>query len=77
MREQIEALGEQLASIEEQLRDLAYEQLADQAREPDSDAAISAAATEKRLNQARRAIARAIGALDALVGAEVGYDDAM
>ena len=45
------------------LRDLAYERLTEAARAPDSDAGARAAAEEKRLLQARRAIARAIGAL--------------
>ena len=58
-----EAITERLAAIEEELRDLAYERLADAARSPDSDEAVAAAAEEKRLLQARRAIAKAIGAL--------------
>ena len=59
-----EAIVERLAAIEEELRDLAYEQLADAARAPESDEAAAAAAEEKRLLQARRAIAKAIGALE-------------
>ena len=56
-------LAGRLAAIEEQLRDLAYERLADVAREGDP----AAAADEKRLLRARRAVARAI---DALGGAD-------
>jgi hypothetical protein len=58
-----EALAERLAAIEEELRDLAYERLADQARDPDGDAAAAAKEAERRLNQARRAVARAVAAL--------------
>lgn len=58
-----EHLVERLAAIEEQLRDLAYERLQDAARDPDSDDAATAAAEEKRLLQARRAIAKAMEAL--------------
>ncbi|MDZ4825805.1 MAG: hypothetical protein SGJ13_04980 [Actinomycetota bacterium] len=58
-----DAIAERLASIEEELRDLAYERLAEAARAPDSDEGIAAAAEEKRVLQARRAIAKAIGAL--------------
>ena len=50
-------------AIEEELRDLAYERLREVARAPDDDAGIAAAAEEKRLLQARRAIAKAIKAL--------------
>ncbi len=49
---------EQLRAIEESLRDLAYDRLRD-AAEGDADAA----ADEKRLLQARRAVDRAIRAL--------------
>jgi hypothetical protein len=59
-----ENIAERLAVIEEELRDLAYERLRDAARSPDSDASEAAAAEEKRLNQARRAIAKAIGVLE-------------
>jgi hypothetical protein len=58
-----EAIAERLAAIEEELRDLAYERLTDSTRDPDSDAGAVAAADEKRLLQARRAIAKAIQAL--------------
>jgi hypothetical protein len=58
-----EDIVERLAAIEEQLRDLAYDRLRDRAREPDSEAGKAANADEKKLEQARRAIAKAIGAL--------------
>lgn len=58
-----EHIVERLAAIEEELRDLAYERLSDAAAAPDTDAGDAAAAEEKRLLQARRAIAKAIGAL--------------
>jgi hypothetical protein len=61
-----ESIAERLAAIEEELRDLAYERLAESARDPDSDAAATAAVAEKRLLQARRAIAKAIQALSAV-----------
>jgi hypothetical protein len=51
-------LVEQLRAIEEALRDLAYDRLRDAA---DGDA--EAAADEKRVQQARRAVERAIRAL--------------
>jgi len=51
-------LVEQLRTIEESLRDLAYDRLRDAA---DGDA--EAAADEKRVQQARRAVERAIRAL--------------
>jgi hypothetical protein len=58
-----EAIAERLAAIEEELRDLAYERLRETARAPDSEEATASAAEEKRLLQARRAIAKAIQAL--------------
>ena len=58
-----EPIVERLAAIEEELRDLAYDRLRDRARDPDSDEGKAANAEEKRLEQARRAIAKAIGAL--------------
>jgi hypothetical protein len=61
--ERYEAIAEKLAAIEEELRDLAYERLAEVARAPESDEAVAAAAEEKLLLQARRAIAKAIAAL--------------
>ena len=63
MIDRFEHLRERLVGIEEELRDLAFEQLREAARAPESDDGISAAALEKRLLQARRAIAKAIGAL--------------
>jgi hypothetical protein len=54
---------EKLAAIEEELRDLAYERLTDAARAPDTDQSDEAVRMEKRLLQARRAIAKAINAL--------------
>jgi hypothetical protein len=59
-------LVERLAAIEEELRDRAYERLRDLAAAPESDAAERAATEEKRLLAARRAIAKAIAALQAL-----------
>ncbi|HWS47771.1 MAG TPA: hypothetical protein VN636_18055 [Acidimicrobiia bacterium] len=58
-----DGIAERLAAIEEELRDLAYEHLADAARAPDTEEGAAAAAEEKRLLQARRAIAKAINAL--------------
>ena len=63
MTDQFEHIRERLVGIEEELRDLAYDQLREVARSPDSDDGVAAAAREKRLLQARRAIAKAIGAL--------------
>lgn len=54
-----EDLIAELARIEERLRDLAYDRLRAAAEEGDADAA----ADEKRILQARRAIERAIRAL--------------
>ena len=58
-----EDIVERLAAIEEQLRDLAYDRLRDRARDPDSEAGKAANQDEKKLEQARRAIAKAINAL--------------
>jgi hypothetical protein len=58
-----EGITERLVAIEEELRDLAYDRLRERARDPDSKAGKAANAHEKRLEQARRAIAKAIGAL--------------
>jgi hypothetical protein len=63
MNERYEAITERLAAIEEELRDLAYDCLARVARAPDSEDAGVAAAEEKRLLQARRAVAKAMHAL--------------
>lgn len=54
-----------MRAIEEELRDLAFERLTAAASDPGSDDAAAAAAGEKRLLQARRAIAKAIQALEA------------
>ena len=58
-----EHIVERLAAIEEELRDLAYERLQDAAANQDSDTGDAAEAEEKRLLQARRAIAKAMQAL--------------
>jgi hypothetical protein len=58
MAERVDELVLQLRTIEETLRDLAYDRLSAAA---DGDA--DAAADEKRLHQARRAVERAIHAL--------------
>jgi hypothetical protein len=63
MNDRYEAIAERLASIEEELRDLAYDQLREAAADPESDAGEAAKREEKRLLQARRAIAKAIQAL--------------
>jgi len=60
MPERVDELVVQLHGIEEALRDLAYDRLSAAAG---GDAA--AAADEKRLHQARRAVERAIHALGA------------
>ncbi len=54
---------EQLRAIEEVLRDLAYDRLRDAAAGDDY-----AAADEKKLQHARRAVERALRALDAAPG---------
>jgi hypothetical protein len=56
-------IAERLAAIEEELRDLAYERLREAARAPDSDESVEAEREEKRVNSARRAIAKAINTL--------------
>jgi hypothetical protein len=61
-----EGIVDRLRSIEEDLRDLAYERLRAAAEESDADAA----ADERRVLQARRAVERAINALAG--GAESG-----
>ena len=67
-----DTITDKLVAIEEELRDLAYERLSDAARSPDTDAGSAAAAEEKRLLQARRAIAKAINALSPSVGTDDG-----
>ena len=54
----VDALVEQLRAIEEQLRDLAYDRLREAAEGDDE-----ARAEEKRVQQARRAVERAVRAL--------------
>ena len=61
------AIVERLRAIEEDLRDLAYERLRAAAEDGDP----SAAADERRVLQARRAIERAINAL----GSEREHED--
>jgi hypothetical protein len=61
--ERYEDIAQRLAAIEEELRDLAYDRLRDRARDPESGAGKAANADEKRLEQARRAVAKAIHAL--------------
>ena len=55
----VDELVETLRGVDEQLRDLAYERLRDAAGDGDADAL----ADERKLLQARRAVARAIAAL--------------
>ncbi len=61
-----ELIVERLRSIEEELRDLAYERL----RSAAADGDAGALADEKRVLQARRAIERAINALGGLTESE-------
>ena len=68
--ERYETIAEKLVAIEEELRDLAYEQLTEAARAPDTDQSDDAVREEKRLLQARRAIAKAINALSPSVPVE-------
>ena len=59
-----EGIAEKLAAIEEELRDLAFERLKSAAgSQTDEDEFEAAQREEKRLLQARRAIAKAINAL--------------
>jgi hypothetical protein len=59
-----ESIAERLTAIEEELRDLAYERLrAAAGSQTDEDEFAAAQREEKRLLQARRAIAKAINAL--------------
>lgn len=61
MSAELDDIVAQLTSIEERLRDLAYDRLRVAAEDGDE----VAAAEEKKLLQARRAVERAIRALDA------------
>ncbi len=63
-----EDLVERLAVIEEDLRDRAYDQLRQAASASDEDGLQKFKAEERALLQARRAIAKAIGALNSLSG---------
>jgi hypothetical protein len=56
--EAVDEIVEQLRRLEERLRDLAYDRLREAAAGDDD-----AKADEKRLNQARRAVERAVKAL--------------
>ena len=56
--ERVDELADQLRNVEEALRDLAYDRL-----QAAADGDEAAAADEKRLLQARRAVERAIHAL--------------
>jgi hypothetical protein len=58
MSDRTDEIVEQLRAIEEALRDLAYDRLQDAAHGD-----TGAAADEKRLQQARRAVERAVRAL--------------
>jgi len=60
---ELDDIVSELCSIEERLRDLAYERLRVAAEDGDKDAA----ADEKRLSKARRALERAIHALGGAV----------
>jgi hypothetical protein len=60
----VDDIVSQLRSVEERLRDRAYDRLRAAAEEGDEEAA----ADEKRLLQARRAVERAIRALDGETG---------
>jgi hypothetical protein len=63
----LDLIVERLRSIEEELRDLAYERLRAASEDGDADALVD----EKRVLQARRAIERAI---TALAGSSDGAD---
>jgi hypothetical protein len=63
-----EELVERLATIEEDLRDRAYDRLREAASAPDEEDQRAFKAEERALLQARRAIAKAIGALNSITG---------
>jgi len=71
MSDRYELIAEKLSAIEEELRDLAYERLSEATRLADTDEGDAAAAEEKRVLQARRAIAKAINALSP----QMSYDE--
>jgi hypothetical protein len=62
-------LAEQLDALAEQLADLALERLR-RAADPDGPGAELAAADERRITRARRAVAKAAALLGAVRGAE-------
>ena len=64
MNSPYEPIIERLRAAEEELADLAYERLRAQVRDPEGGGAAAAKAEERRLLQARRAIAKAILALE-------------
>ncbi len=57
---------ERLTSIEEDLRDRAFERLSDAAARPESDEAWVAEAEARKLSSARRSIAKAMATLQSL-----------
>jgi hypothetical protein len=65
-----EDLIDRLAAIEEDLRDRAYDRLRRAASATDEDELRAAKADERCLLQARRAVARAIGALKGMSASE-------
>ena len=71
MSDRYELIAEKLSAIEEELRDLAYERLSEATRLAGTDEGDAAAAEEKRVLQARRAIAKAINALSP----QMSYDE--
>jgi hypothetical protein len=71
MTDRYELIAEKLSAIEEELRDLAYERLSEATRLADTDEGDAAAGEEKRVLQARRAIAKAINALSP----QMSYDE--
>ncbi|GIU87733.1 MAG: hypothetical protein KatS3mg009_2248 [Acidimicrobiia bacterium] len=62
-RDRYDGIVSRLAGIEEELRDLAFERLQEAAADPDGDTVEDLRREEKRLLQARRAVAKAIQAL--------------
>jgi hypothetical protein len=63
---------ERLASVEEELRDLAFDRLKAAVSESDADASDSFAKEERKVLQARRAIAKAIAALEGIGVSRLG-----
>jgi hypothetical protein len=62
-RDRYDGIVSRLAGIEEELRDLAFERLQEAAADPDGEVVEDLRREEKRLLQARRAVAKAIQAL--------------